>query len=402
MTEPARAEGMPAGMQWPEEERFRRDPYPDFARMRAAHPVRRVALPSGLPVWLVTGYAQARELLADMRLVKDVRRFQQLRDIRLPPELNLHMLNLDPPDHTRLRRLVSKVFTARRVEELRPRVEAIADGLLDAMAGRHAGDLIDLFAFPLPITVICELLGVPVADQDDFRRWSNTVVSGHATREQLPEAVDSLSRYLSALMADKRSSPSEDLLSGLIAVRDSGDRLSEDELISMAFLLLIAGHETTVNLIGNGMFHLLSHPDQLALLRSDPALLPSAVEEFLRYDGPVEIATTRIPTEDVLVADVTIPAGEPVLVALGAADRDGARFADPDRLDVTRADNQHVAFGHGVHYCLGAPLARMEGQIAIGGLLRRFPEMGLAAPAGELTWRPGLLLRGLAALPVTY
>ena len=387
---------------WPDEARFRQDPYPDYARLRAQHPVQRIAAPGGTPVWLVTGYAEARALLSDARLIKDVRRFGHLSDRRLPPWLNLHMLNLDPPDHTRLRRLVSKVFTVRRVEELRPRVETITGDLLDAMAARHEGDLLDLFAFPLPITVICELLGVPVTDQADFRRWSNAVVSGHAARDQLPEAVESLTGYITALIADKRAAPADDLLSALVAVHDSGDRLSENELISMALLLLIAGHETTVNLIGNGVFHLLTHPDQRALLRGDPGLLPSAVEEFLRYDGPVEIATVRAAREDLTIAGATIREGEYVLIGLDAADRDDAQFAGADRLDVTRADNQHLAFGHGIHYCLGAPLARLEGQIAIGALLRRFPDLALAAPASELVWRPGLVLRGLARLPVTY
>lgn len=402
MSEPTRTGDEPDLRPWPDQEVFRQNPYPEYAAMRAAHPVRRMAAPGGTPIWLVTGYAEARELLSDARLVKDVRRFSHLRDPNMPAELNLHLLNLDPPDHTRLRRLVSKAFTARRVERLRPRVEAITNDLLDAMAGRHEGDLLDLFAFPLPITVICELLGVPIADQADFRRWSNIVVSGHAARDEMPRAVEDLRRYLTDLIAAKRAEPADDLLSALTAVRDSADRLSEAELISMAFLLLIAGHETTVNLIGSGTFHLLTNPDQRDLLRADPSLLPSAIEEFLRYDGPVEIATLRIAAEDVKLAGVTIGAGDRIMIGLDAADRDETRFPGADRLDITRTDNPHMAFGHGIHYCLGAPLARLEGQIAIGALLDRYPDIALAVPASDLTWRPGFLLRGLSRLPVTY
>lgn len=402
MGEPTRTGDEPVLRPWPDEVTFRQDPYPEYAAMRATHPVQRMAAPGGSPVWLVTGYEQARALLSDMRLVKDVRRLTNRRVPERLRDMEQHMLNLDPPDHTRLRRLVSKAFTVRRIERLRPRIEAITGDLLDAMAAGHEGDLIDLFAFPLPITVICELLGVPLDDQDDFRRWSNVVVAGHATRDELPQAVEDLSRYLTGLIAAKRAAPADDLLSALIAVRDSADRLTEEELISMAFLLLIAGHETTVNLIGNGMYHLLTNPGQLERLRADPGLLPTAIEEFLRYDGPVEIATVRIAAEPVDVAGVRIGTGDRVLIGLDAADRDATRFPDADRLDVTRTDNPHMAFGHGIHYCLGAPLARLEGQIAVGALLDRFPEMALAVPPSDLTWRPGFLLRGLTRLPVTY
>ncbi|MQA84912.1 MAG: cytochrome P450 [Streptosporangiales bacterium] len=398
----AREPGPPEPLPWPSDPAFHRDPYPAYAQLRRSRSVGPVTLPSGLRAWAVTGFEEAWELLADPRLAKDIRRFAHLRDVALPPELNLHMLNLDPPDHTRLRRLVTKAFTARRVEALRPRIEQIAAELLDAMAQQRSADLIEAFAFPLPITVICELLGIPSGDRGDFRRWSNAVVSGRATRDELPEAVAGLIAYAKKLIAAKRAEPSDDLLSALTAARDEDDRLSEAELISMIFLLLIAGHETTVNLIGTGTFHLLTHPDQIALLRDDPSLLPSAIEELLRYDGPVEVATTRITAEPVEIAGVTIPAGEPVLVALAAVDRDPDRFPGPDRLDLTRGDAQHVAFGHGIHYCLGAPLARMEGQIAIGALLSRFPSLALAVRPGDLVWRPGLLLRGLAALPVTF
>ncbi len=386
---------------------FNTNPHPTYAVLRDHSPVQRVTLPSGLPVWLITRYEDVRAMLADPRLSKDVQRLPShgqylaatadVRDV-----ISRHMLNADPPDHTRLRKLVNKAFTPRRVEELRPRVQQITDELLDRMAPLDRADLIEEFAFPMPVTVICELLGVPVEDRDEFRVWSNTIIEGLGAGERFATAAEAMYEYLRDLVEAKRRSPGDDMLSDLVAVREEGDRLSEGELTSMAFLLLVAGHETTVNLIGNGVYLLLTHPDQLALLRSDPGLLPRAVEEFLRYEGPVETSTLRFTTEPVEVGGVTIPAGEVVLVALASANRDPRRFADADRLDITRADSQHLAFGHGIHFCLGAPLARLEGQVAIGELLARFPDLALAVPPEELAWRPGTLIRGLRELPVTY
>ncbi len=382
---------------------FQADPHPVYARWRRATPVRRVLLPSGVTAWLVTRYDDARQALSDPRLSKAVPVVPPSAPA-LPPAVSAavsrHMLATDPPDHTRLRRLVSGAFTARRIEALRPRIEEITDELLTAMDGRARVDLIDAFAFPLPIQVICELLGVPPADRESFRAWSTVIVTGTPVRDQLPGAMRSMVAYLRDLIAERRAHGGDDLLSGLIRVRDDQDRLSEEELSSMAFLLLIAGHETTVNLIGNGVHLLLRERDRWDLLRADPALLPSAIEEFLRYDGPVETATFRVATEDLAIGGTAIRAGDPVLVVLLAANRDGQRFAAADELRLDRGPTPHLAFGHGIHYCLGAPLARLEAQIAFGRLLARFPGLRMAVPAEQLTWRPGIFLRGLRELPV--
>jgi cytochrome P450 len=390
------------------------DPYAVYAGLREEGPVRRVQLPHGVHAWLVTRYAEARAALADPRLYKSVRAFQEQAPSDQPdamsPEAQVvaaslysHMLNSDPPDHTRLRRLVSKAFTPRRVESLRPRIEAVTDELLDAMvdAGRDGSpvDLLDHFAFPLPMTVICELLGVPDGDREAFRGWSATMLSD-STEAEAGAASFAMAGYLRQLIGSKRARPGDDLLTGLTQARDDDDQLDEDELVSMAYLLLVAGHETTVNLIANGTLALLRDPDQLALLRSDPALVRGAVEEFLRYDGPVNLATARFTSQAVVVGDVEIPAGEFVLVALGSADRDDGRFDQPERLDITRAATGHLAFGHGIHFCVGAPLARLEGEIAFTKLLARFPALSLACPPERLRWRNSSLIRGLERLPV--
>jgi cytochrome P450 len=323
--------------------------------------------------------------------------------------MDLHMLNSDPPDHGRLRRLVNKAFTARQVERLRPRITAITTGLLDDMADQGAQrgqgvqsevDLLASFAFPLPITVICELLGVPPADQDDFRAWSATIVSDIPAPEVFQAHATAMARYFMTLLAAKRQQPRDDLLSALLAARDDEDRLSENELVSMAFLLLVAGHETTVNLIASGMLALLLNPAELARLRADPSLTGGAVEELLRYVNPVSNATFRCAAEPLELGGVRIGRGDPVLVSLSGANRDPARFGDPDRLDLGRDSSGQLAFGHGIHYCLGAPLARLEAGIAISGLLSRFGSISLAVPAASLRWRPSTLIHGLEALPV--
>jgi cytochrome P450 len=381
---------------------FKADPYPVYVQLRRHSPVRPVDTPGGR-LWLVTRYAEGRQVLTDARFVKDPANAPGFVPALPAPEQRLlheHMLSADPPVHTRLRRLVSKVFTAGRIEALRPRVRDIAESLAEPMAGRDRADLVAEFAFPLPITVICELLGVPMADRESFRSWSNTVVTGMAAGQSTVGAMQSLAGYITELIADKRRHLGDDLLSELIAVRDGGDRLSERELVAMVFLLLIAGHETTVNLIANGAYLLLTHPDQYQRLRADLSLVPAAVEEFLRYESPVETTTPRFTAEPVEVAGVTIPAGEVVLVALSSANRDEGRFADPARFDIGRADSSHLAFGHGIHFCLGAPLARLEGQVAFETLLTRLPGLELAVPRSELAWRPGILIRGLVDLPV--
>ena len=392
---------------------FKANPYPTYARLRSEAPVHRVALPDGRGVWLVTRYEDVSAVLKDERFVKDWRDAmtpEQLAQIPPIPEvmkpLARNMLDTDPPDHERLRSLVQKAFTPRLIERMRPRVQAIADDLLDAVQDRGEMDLIDDYAFPLPIIVIAELLGVPAEDRNKFREWSNAAVSGDTTQEYLEKILlphmQAFTGYLRAMFEEKRKNPNDDLISGLVRAEEAGDKLSEDELLGMVFLLLVAGHETTVNLIGNGMLALLQHPDQLQKLREDPSLIKPAIEELLRYDGPVETSTERFAREDIAIGGTVIPKGEMVMVVIASADHDPERFSNPDELDLTRADNKHLAFGKGIHFCLGAPLARMEGQIAINTLLRRIPELRLADSPGSLTWRPGMVLRGLKGLPVEF
>jgi cytochrome P450 len=392
---------------------FKANPYPTYAELRSTAPVHRVELPDGLGIWLITRYDDVLAVLKDERFVKDWRKAltpEQLAQVPpIPPvmeALSRNMLDMDPPDHQRLRSLVSKAFTPRLIERLRPRVQAIADGLLDAVQDRGEMDLIDDYAFPLPITVIAELLGVPAEDRDSFREWSDAAVSGNTTQEHLDKVLiphmQAFTDYLHALFEEKRKNPKDDLVSALLRAEEAGDKLSEDELLGMVFLLLVAGHETTVNLIGNGVLALLQHPDQLQKLKDDPSLIKPAVEELLRYDGPVETSTERFAREDVRIGETVIPRGEMVLVVLAAADHDPERFADPDELDITRVDNRHLAFGKGIHHCLGAPLARMEGQIAISTLLARMPDLRLKGSPESLSWRPGLTLRGLRGLPLEF
>ncbi|KJY20528.1 MULTISPECIES: cytochrome P450 family protein [Streptomyces] len=388
---------------------FLADPFPLYGKLREDGPVRRVVVAGGLDAWLVTRYEEGLAALSDPRLSSDVRDASDPRLLAQLPETEResmlsNMLRSDPPDHTRLRRLVSKAFTARRVAQMRPRIQAITDGLLDGIVPAGRADLVADFALPLPVAVIGELLGVPVDDQHDFQRWTDRMIMRGAEPPDpavVNEAWQHMRAYVTDLIRAKRAHPGDDLLSGLIAARDEEARLSEDELIAMVFLLLAAGYITTVNLISGGIAMLLAHPGQLDLLRSDPELLGSAVEEFLRYDGPVSPGIARFAREDVEIAGVTVPRGATVLIASAIADRDPARFPDPDRLDITRPDNAHLAFGHGVHYCLGAPLARLEGHIAIGTALRRLPGLALAVPPDEIRWRPGGL-RGPLGLPVTF
>ncbi|MEV5874969.1 cytochrome P450 [Streptomyces sp. NPDC052101] len=379
-------------------------PYDVYRRLRDTAPVHRITGPDGTPAWLVTRYEDVRAALADPRLSLDKRNASAgtYKGLSLPPALDANLLNMDPPDHTRIRRLVGRAFTPRRVQQLREPIRRTADRLLDALGPHGTTDLIASYAAPLPITVICDLLGIPEEDRLDFRQWTDTLTAPDPARpDASKEAMAAMLGFLTRLLATKRRAPADDLLSDLIDVRDEdGGRLSEDELMSLAFLILFAGYENTVQLIGNAVLALLQHPDQLAALRKDLAQLPAAVEEFARYDGPAPLGIRRFPVEDVTVAGVTIPAGETVLVCPAAANRDPARFPDPDRLDLSRDASGHLALGHGIHYCLGAPLARAETEIALAALLERFPELALGD--GELRWRPSLRARGLMALPVRY
>jgi cytochrome P450 len=321
-----------------------------------------------------------------------------------------HLLGVDPPQHTRLRKLVSQSFTPKFVEGLRPRIQQIAVELLDdleahlAANGTRAFDLLERYAFPLPITVISEMLGVPAEDRDNFRVWSNAVLELNPQGGPVPEAMEALGEfafYLMRLAAEKRRHPTDDLISGLLQAEEEGDVLSEQELIAMIFLLIVAGHETTVNLIGNGMLAFFQHPDQFDLFKRDPEQMAKpAIEEVLRYYGPVEMSLTRFAREDLTLGGKEIKRGEALNVMLAAADRDPALVADPARFDITRAPVRHLGFGTGIHACLGAPLARLEGQIAFPALIRRFPEIRLAVPPDELVWRLTGITRGLESLPV--
>jgi cytochrome P450 len=378
-------------------------PYDVYRRLRETAPVHRITGPDGTPAWVVTRYDDVRAALADPRLSLDKRHATAgtYKGFSLPPALDANLLNMDPPDHTRVRRLVGRAFTPRRVQQLRTPIRETADRLLDALGTHGTTDLVATYAAPLPITVICDLLGIPDHHRRDFREWTDTLVAPDPARPEAgKEAVVAMLGFFTRLLADKRAEPADDLLSDLIAVRDEGDRLSEDELMSLAFLILFAGYENTVQLIGNSVLALLQHPEQLAAVREDPARLAGTVEEFIRYEAPALFAIRRFPVEDVTIAGVTIPAGETVWVSPSAANRDPARFPDPDRLDLTRDASGHLALGHGIHYCLGAPLARAETEISLAALLERFPELALADDG--IRWRRSLRARGLVALPVTY
>lgn len=397
MTTPASPVRLDAG--------FLDNPYQVYAVLRSQSPVCVVEIPGGERLWLVTRYEDVRAALTHPAISKDsdeiirVARSKGMGD-PLGKSLRNHMLNADPPDHTRLRKLVSQAFTSRVVERLRPRITEIADDLIGAMSIRDEVDLLADFAYPLPLTVICELLGVAPDDRDDFRAWSHAITGGAGGYRALRTAAAAMEKYLIASVAEKRGRPREDLLSLLVHARDGADVLSENELVSTAFLLLFAGHETTVNLIGSGMLALLRNPGTFDAVRADRALLPGAIEEFLRFESPVNITSSRVTTRTARIGGVEIPAGETVVVALGSANRDDSRFAGPDTLEVTRRANGHLAFGHGVHYCLGAPLARLEARIAFEGLFDAFPAMTLAVDADQLAWRQSAHIRGLRGLPV--
>lgn len=383
------------------------DPHGTYAALRESGPVHRVPGTDGKPAWLVTRYEDVRAALADPRLSLDKRHAKpgNYAGMSLPPALDANLLNMDAPDHTRIRRLVVKAFTPGRVEKLRAPVRRAADALLDAVEPDGSADLIAAYAGPLPIAVMCDLLGVPHDDRPDFRSWTDALVAPDPARPEAAKgAVAHLMRFVTRLVAAKRAEPADDLLSDLIAARDDegGGRLSEDELMSLAFLLLFGGYENVVHLIGNTVLALLDDPGMLTTMRKDPDGLPALVEEVNRWDGPVPLAIRRFPLEDVEIGGVTVPAGETVLLSLASANRDPRRFTDPDRLDLRRGASGHLSLGHGVHYCLGAALGRMEAETAVTALLHRFEHLELGVPRGDLTWRPTIRARGLISLPVRW
>jgi cytochrome P450 len=399
----------------------RADPYPLLEELREAAPVHWVSQ-QGLESWIVTRYDEVRSVLADPRFVKQpatvpeaLRKFKAAFEGEAESEVR-SLLATDPPDHTRLRRLVGKAFTPRRVDGLRRRAQEVTDGLLDTLEGatRHGADVVDLvegLTIPLPVTMIGELIGVPAEDRADFKKWSDTllmVARDEEGRRARHAGADALRGYFADLVAERRRTmrpelapdAQPDLVSALLTARDEGGRLSEQELLSMLMVVLTAGHETTGNLLGNSVLALADWPEQRRRLQEDPGLLRVAVEEMLRFIGPVMQPTLRVAAEDVEVGGAVIPAGSVVVCMLASANRDPRRFPAPDEFDVTREDNPHLGFGHGIHFCLGAPLARMEAEIALGSLLRRFPAMELAAAPEAIRWKPSALLRGPAEVPV--
>jgi cytochrome P450 len=377
-----------------------------YTQLRINQPLSRVVLPSGHEAWLVTRYDDVRAVLSDPRFSRYLL-YPGAPCMVEPGDFSTgerSILNLDPPDHTRVRRLAAKAFTARRIEGMRGRIEQITHDLLDRMAAKQPPvDLIDEFAFLLPTAVICELLGVPFEDRDRFRAWSSVIVAPMTYgMDAVVQAQRDGAEDMRRLIEIKRGRPGDDLLSALIQARDDEARLSEEELIDLATQTLLAGHETTVSLIATGVVLLMRHPDQLAALRADPALIGPAVEEILRYDGPAEGSLLRVATADLELGGVRIRKGDAVVAMNSSANYDERRFADPARFDITRRDNPHLGFGYGIHFCIGAPLARLEGQIALAALLDRFPYLRLAVPQQEIVWRPAMSVRGPAAVPVTW
>lgn len=380
-------------------EAFTQNPFPVYAQMRDREPIMRMLFPDGQTSWIISRYEDAALALKDSRFVKDMRNAGIDEDVLFIKD---NMLFSDPPDHKRLRGLVQKAFTPRLISGMRERIQQIADELLAAVKGRDTMNLIDDYAFPLPIIVISEMLGVPHSDRDKFRLWSNALIehSGHETDEEMRGLILEFREYLEAWIAKVRTQPGDDLISQLIMSEEQGDRLSEDELYNLVMLLIIAGHETTVNLIGNGMLALLQHPDQLHLLQNRPELIHTAIEEMLRYNGPVEFSTSRWVREDLEFKGVPMSRGDLVVISLSSANRDPEQFNDPDLFDITRDKSPHLAFGKGIHLCLGAPLARLEGEIAINTLLKHYPDVRLRGDISELEWRPGMIVRGVKEIPL--
>ncbi|HEX2573554.1 MAG TPA: cytochrome P450 [Polyangia bacterium] len=387
---------------------FQANPFPPLARLRRTGPLIRVVLTNGIEAWLITRYDEALQVLKDTRFRTQPPSSEGAVYNPSPIFRVLFfntLVNAEPPRHTQLRALVSKAFTTRFIESMRPHIQEITDHLIDGVAPRGQMDLIEDFAFPLPITVIAEMLGVPAEDRTRIRAGSLALLEALSGGES-PACIAKLEEfraYLDLLIEHKRRDPRDDLISHLVQAEEGGVHLSEEEMVSMLALLIFAGHETTVNLIGNGMLALLTHPAQLEKLRQDPSLMTNALEEMLRYCGPAIGASPRYASEDIEVGGQLIRKGDAVLVSLAAANRDQAWFKQCETFDITRSDEgRHMAFGYGIHYCLGAPLARLEGHIAITTLLKRLPNLRLAVPPETLRWRGNPHLRGLCSLPVTF
>ncbi|MFC9132028.1 cytochrome P450 [Streptomyces sp. NPDC057099] len=371
-----------------------------YARLRDSAAVHRTTTPDGEPLWVITRYREARASLADGRLSLDKANAKTSGTYQssMPPELDAHLLNMDPPDHTRLRRLISRAFTPRRIAALRTRIQAMADALLTTQVGPSM-DLMQTLAVPLPMGVICELLGIP-EDNHDFRAWTDTLLSPSAgSAADSRAAMRQMHQFLTGVIQDKRSHPSDDLLSALTHARDDRESLTEQELLSLAFLTLFAGYDNAVHLIGNAALGLLLHPQLMHQVRQRSLPVQAVIEETLRWNPPFPLAVRRFALEDITIGDTVIPAGGRVWISIASANRDDREFPSPDSF-TPGSPSTHLAFGHGIHYCLGAPLARLEAEIAIGSLLEHFPALELAVPLGALAWWPSFHKRGLRSLPV--
>jgi len=380
--------------------KFTHNPYPVYEKLRQSDPIMNLQFPDGRHGWLISSYAEAVEALKDGRFSKDVTKAMGVEQTSV---FSTNMLFSDQPDHKRLRGLVQKGFTPQRIADMRSHIQEIADNLLDAVSSKDTMNLIDEYAFKLPIIVISEILGVPAEDQDKFRVWSNSIIgaSNQQMNEQVVQHMNEFIAYLKDWFAKIREQPGDDMISQLVIAENQGDRLSEQELYGVVTLMIIAGHETTVNLIGNGVLALLEHPEQRKLLQEQPERIHGAIEEMLRYNGPVEFSTSRWAAEDLEFHGARMKKGDLVVIALNSANRDSAQFENPDLFDITREKSQHLAFGKGIHLCLGAPLARLEGEIAINTLLRRFPDFELQCNIDELEWRPGMIVRGVKEIPIS-
>jgi len=379
---------------------FKANPYPFYARLRATSPVCRTKL-LGQTTWLITRYDDAFMVLKDERFVKDWLPTTRWLH-KVSGGLTRHMLNEDGPDHTRLRTLVHKAFTPSLVDRLRERIQTACDELLEDLATDGRMDLMNGYALPLPLTIIAELLGIPAEDRRRLHSLTRTSLSASnllGVLRSLPDQRLAICR-LRKLIAERRREPREDLITALVQAEEAGDKLSEHELTATIFLLLIAGYETTVNLIGSGALTLLQHPQERERLQRSPELAASAIEEVLRFTSPLDMASQRFAREDLAIRDTKIMQGDVVAVVIGSANHDESQFPDAERFDITREPNKHLAFGQGLHFCIGAPLARMEGQIALLTLFRRFPNLRLAQPPESLRWRKSLIVRGLEELPV--
>ncbi|CAM3999242.1 cytochrome P450 [Lederbergia lenta] len=381
---------------------FTQNPYPVYTKLREEDPVPYVLLPDGQYAWMITRYEDAVAALKEQRFIKDFTKFYE-EDMENADLFSKNMLFADPPDHKRLRGLVSKAFTPQLIAGMRDRIQEITDELLEEIAGKKNVNLIDEFAFPLPIIVICEMLGIPTDDRDKFRIWSNSIIEdpNGGYDEKVQQHMNDFVQYLQKRFAYVRENPGNGLISQLIIAEEKGDQLTEQELYGVVTLLIIAGHETTVNLIGNAVMALLEHPRQLALLKNQPELIHTAIEEALRFNDPVEFSTSRWAAESFEFKGKSISKGDLVIVVLNSANHDPNQFKDPDVFDITRGKSRHLAFGKGIHACLGAPLARLEGEIAINSLIQRYPNIKLNIDKNDLEWRSGMIVRGVKELPVT-